>query len=165
MSVTMQLWSAMPCESGAYALGGIPRWQSATGTEARGVAPSFRMVCPTANNGAASSLAVGRILRVLSLARAEQFWVVTAVDAVEGRGEGLVSVTCGSIRQLLATRGLVRSQATTGGPWGYAFTPGRRLVSDHLDTYVFTNLAADNLSWWSVGPIDYTPPILSLIHI
>lgn len=159
MSVTMQVWTAMPCESGAYAMGGIPRWQSAQGTEARGAAPMFRLVCPTQNNGAASSLAVGRILRVLSLSRAEQFWLVTAVDGVEGKGEGLVSVTCGSIRQLLATRGLVRTQSVTGGPWVYDFTPGRRLVDDHLTDYVFSNLSADGLSWWSAGANEYAPPI------
>lgn len=159
MSVTLQVWSAMPCESGAYAMGGIPGWQSAQGTEARGTAPTFRLVCPTQNNGAAQYLAVGRILRVLSLSRAEQFWLVTAVDAVEGKGEGLVSVTCGSIRQLLATRGLVRTQGVTGGPWVYDFTPGRRLVGDHLTDYVFSNLSADNLSWWSAGTNEYAPPI------
>lgn len=160
MSVTLQVWTAMPCETGAYALGGITSWQSATGSEARGAAPSFRLVCATQNNGTgASALAVGRILRVVSLSRAEQFWFITAVDSVEGRGEGVVSVACGSIRQILASRGLIRSQAVTGGPWGYEFTPGRRLVSDHLATYVLTNLAADNLSWWSAGTNEYTPPI------
>lgn len=159
MSATLQVWTAMPCESGAYALGGIPRWQSAASSEAIGAASSFKLVCPIANNGAASSLAVGRILRGLTASRGEQFAVITTVDSVEGRGEGLVSVTCASIRQLLATRGLVRAQTVTGGPWVYDFTPGRRLVDDHLTDYVFSNLAADNLSWWSVGTIEYAPPI------
>lgn len=155
----IQLWTAMPCQSGAYALGGIPRYESASGKEARGAPSSFTLVCPRANNGAADQIAEGHILRVISGVRAEQYWLVTTVALTEGLGEGTITVTCGSIKQLLATRGLVRSQPVTGGPWNYAFTPQRQYVTDAITAYVLTNLAADDLSWWSIGTQEYAPPL------
>lgn len=155
----LQVWSGLPFESGAYCHGGIPRWTRASGKEARGTAPQFTLTAPTQNNGAIQYAREGAILRTLSDSRGDQYWVITTVDESDGLGGGSVSITCGTIRQLLATRGLIREQTVANGPWSYAFTPGRRSVSDHLSTYVFTNLSADGLTGWSAGTIEYTAPV------
>lgn len=159
MSDILQVWSAIPCESGAYALGAIPRWEKASGTEALGTAPSFALSCPLYNNGTGpAALAVGRILRVLSQSRGERFWLIASVDVVEGKGETLINVKCSHIRELFALRGLVRDTPVAGGPENYSFTPERVTATVHAENYIFTNLAADNLDWNSIGTIEYTPP-------
>lgn len=155
----LQVWSALPFESGAYCHGGIPRWTTAAGKEARGSAPTFTLRAPVDNNGAIAYAREGAILRTLSDSRGEQFWVVTLVDQTEGVGGGSVSITCGSIRQLLATRGLIREQPIANGPFVYSVDPGRRSPTDHLTRYVFTNLSADGLTGWAIGTIDYTAPV------
>ncbi len=143
----IQVWSAPSCQSGAVCFGSLSPWLSAAGSEAQGTAPSFRMtVQRTVADDA--SLSEGRCLRVLSESRGEQWWFVTSVTHDDG-DNGLVTVTAGSLRQLLAVRGLIRSGST------FAFTAGKRTVADLLTTYVLTNLADDSLSWLSLGTVEW----------
>jgi hypothetical protein len=143
----IQVWSAPSCQSGAICFGSLTPWLSAAGSEAQGTAPSFRMtVQRTVADDA--SLSEGRCLRVLSESRGEQWWFVTSVTHDDG-DNGLVTVTAGSLRQLLAVRGLIRSGST------FNFTAGKSTVSDLLTTYVLTNLADDSLSWLSLGTIEW----------
>lgn len=143
----IQVWSAPSCQSGAVCFGSLSPWLSAAGSEAQGTAPSFRMtVQRTVADDA--SLSEGRCLRVLSESRGEQWWFVTSVTHDDG-DNGLVTVTAGSLRQLLAVRGLVRSGST------FNFTAGKRTVADLLTTYVLTNLADDSLSWLSLGTVEW----------
>ena len=143
----IQVWSAPSCQSGAVCFGSLSPWLSAAGSEAQGTAPSFRMtVQRTVADDA--SLSEGRCLRVLSTSRGEQWWFVTSVTHDDG-DNGLVTVTAGSLRQLLAVRGLIRSGST------FNFTAGKSTVSDLLNTYVLTTLADDSLSWLSLGTIEW----------
>ena len=149
----IQVWSAPSCQSGALCFGPLSPWLSAAGSEAQGTAPAFRCTV-TRDVADATSLAEGRCLRVLSASRGEQWWFVTSVTHDDG-DNGLVTVTAGSLRQLLAVRGLVRSGST------FNFAAGKSTVSDLLNTYVLTNLADDSLSWLSLGTIEW-PDVIEL---
>ena len=143
----IQVWSAPSCQSGAICFGSLTPWLSAAGSEAQGTAPSFR-VTVLRSVADDASLSEGRCLRVLSESRGEQWWFVTSVTHDDG-DTGLVTITAGSLRQLLAVRGLIRSGST------FSFTAGKSTVSDLLTTYVLTNLADDSLSWLSLGTIEW----------
>lgn len=149
----IQVWSAPSCESGAVCFGPLSPWVSASGSEATSTPEAFRVTVPRAVADAAS-LAEGRCLRVLSQSRGEQWWLVSSVADSDGDA-ALVSVTAGPLRQLLTVRGLVRDGGT------FAFSTGKRSVSDLLNTYVLTNLADDSLSWLSLGTVDY-PDLLEI---
>jgi hypothetical protein len=149
----IQVWSAPSCETGAVCFGALAPWVSASGSEATGTPEAFRVTVPRSVADGAS-LAEGRCLRVLSQSRGEQWWFVSSVADSDGDA-GLVSVTAGPLRQLLTVRGLVRDGGT------FAFSTGKRSVTDLLNTYVLTNLADDSLSWLSLGTIDY-PDLLEI---
>lgn len=151
MSVIIQVWSAPSCEVGAVCLGSLSPWVSASGSEAAGTPAAFRVAVPREVADRAS-LDEGRCLRVLSSARGEQWWFVSQVVDSDG-DSGVVQATAGPLLQLLTVRGLVRAGST------FRFTPGKRTVTDLLNTYVLTNLAEDGLSWLSLGTIDATEAI------
>jgi hypothetical protein len=148
---TIQVWSAPSCQSGAVCYGALAPWVSAAATESIGTAAGFRVTVPR-DVADRTSLAEGRCLRVLSSSRGEQWWFVSSVADADD-DTGLVTVTAGSLLQLLAVRGLVRDGGT------FQFTPGRRTVGQLLDAYVFTNLGTDQLSWLSLGTISFTDTI------
>ncbi len=152
MAATIQVWSAPSCQSGAVCLGALSPWGTATGSESEGTASSFRTTVAREVADAAG-LAEGRVLRVRSTARGEQWWFVSQVTDGDGDA-GAVAVTAGPLRQLLAVRGLVRS--TGSGSRVYRFSPGKATVTQLLNSYVLTNLSDDNLSWLSLGTVDST---------
>lgn len=143
----IQVWSAPSCQSGAVCFGALSPWLQAAGSESQGTPASFRLTV-TREVADRASLAEGRCLRVISQSRGEQWWFVSSVQDSDGDA-GLVSVTAGPLRQLLTVRGLVRSGST------FAFTPGKRTVTDLLNTYVLTNLTPDGLSWLSLGTVEF----------
>lgn len=147
----IQVWSAPSCQSGAICFGSLTPWLSAAGSEAQGTAPSFRI---TVQRSVAddASLSEGRCLRVLSESRGEQWWFVTSVTHDDG-GSGLVTATAGSLRQLLAVRGLVRSGST------FSFTAGAQTATALINAYVLTNLSDDSLSWLSVGTVEWVDAV------
>jgi hypothetical protein len=147
----LQVWSAPSCQSGAICFGALPGWLSAGGSEAQGTAPAFRVAVSRAVADAAS-VAEGRCLRVLSESRGEQWWFINGVADADGDA-GVVQITAGSLKQLLAVRGFVRSGET------FQFAPGALTPAELLNTYVLTNLADDSLSWLSLGTSDYPLPI------
>jgi len=144
----IQVWSAPSCQSGAICFGALAPWLSAAGSESAGTPASFRLTV-TRDVADRASLSEGRCLRVISQSRGEQWWFVSSVSDSDGDA-GIVQVTAGPLRQLLTIRGLVRSGST------FAFTPGKRTVTDLLNTYVLTNLSDDGLSWVSLGTVDFT---------
>ena len=144
----IQVWSAPSCQSGAICFGALAPWLSAAGSESAGTPASFRLTV-TRDVADRASLSEGRCLRVISQSRGEQWWFVSSVSDSDGDA-GIVQVTAGPLRQLLTIRGLVRSGST------FAFTPGKRTVTDLLNTYVLTNLSDDGLSWMSLGTVDFT---------
>ena len=152
MAATIQVWSAPSCQSGAVCLGALSPWGTATGSESEGTASSFRTTVAREVADAAG-LAEGRVLRVRSTARGEQWWFVSQVTDGDGDA-GAVAVTAGPLRQLLAVRGLVRS--TGAGSRTYRFAPGKATVTQLRNSYVLTNLSDDNLSWLSLGTVDST---------
>jgi hypothetical protein len=147
----IQVWSAPSCQTGAVCFGALAPWVSASGSEATGTPAGLRVVVPR-DVADRASLAEGRCLRVLSQARGEQWWFVSSVQDSDGDA-ALVQVTAGPLRQLLTVRGLVRDGGT------FAFTPGRITPADLLTEYVLTNLAADGLSWITLGTVDPTAPL------
>jgi hypothetical protein len=147
----IQVWSAPSCQSGAVCFGALPNWLAATGSESQGTAPAFR--CAVSREVAdAASLAEGRCLRVLSQSRGEQWWFVTQVTDADGDA-GVVQVTAGSLKQLLAVRGFVRTGSI------FRFTAGALTPASVLSTYVLTNLADDGLSWLTLGTDEFGIPI------
>jgi len=144
----IQVWSAPSCQSGAICFGALAPWLSAAGSESAGTPASFRLTV-TRDVADRASLSEGRCLRVISQSRGEQWWFVSSVSDSDGDA-GIVQVTAGPLRQLLTIRGLVRSGST------FAFTPGKRTVTDLVNTYVLTNLSDDGLSWISLGTVDFT---------
>jgi hypothetical protein len=152
MAAIIQVWSAPSCQSGAVCLGALSPWGTATGSESEGTPSSFRTTV-SREVADASGLAEGRVLRVRSSARGEQWWFVSQLTDGDGDA-GAVAVTAGPLRQLLAVRGLVRS--TGAGSPVYRFSPGKQTVTSLLNSYVLTNLSDDSLSWLSLGTVDST---------
>jgi hypothetical protein len=147
----IQVWSAPSCQAGAECVGVLAPWVSASGSEATGTPAGFR-VTVTRDVADRSGIAEGRCLRVVSQSRGEQWWFVSQVADSDGDA-AQVQVTAGPLAQLLTVRGLVRSGST------FAFTTGKRTVTDLLNTYVLTNLSDDGLSWLSLGTVDATDTI------
>ncbi len=147
----LQVWSAPSCQSGAVCFGALPNWLAAGGSEAQGTAPAFRVTVSRAVADAAS-VAEGRCLRVLSESRGEQWWFITQVADADGDA-GVVQITAGSLKQLLAVRGFVRDVDT------FQFAAGARSPAELLSTYVLTNLADDGLSWLTLGTDEFALPI------
>lgn len=147
----IQVWSAPACQSGAVCFGALSPWLSAGGSESSGTAPSFRCAVSRAVADAAS-VGEGRVLRVLSASRGEQWWFITSVADADGDA-GVVQITAGSLKQLLAVRGFVRSGDT------FQFAPGAKTPAELLAAYVLTNLADDSLAWLSIGTSEFSSPI------
>lgn len=155
MSAIIQVWTAPSCQSGAECLGSLSPWQSCTGSESDDTASSLRLQVPL-EVATSAGLADGRILRVRSVARGEQWWFVNQI--ADGDGDaGSVSATAGNIRQLLSVRGLVRTGTTASQT--YRFVTGKQTITSLLNTYVLTNLTEDGLTWLSLGTVDLTDPI------
>jgi len=151
MAAIVQVWSAPSCEAGAICFGSLTPWVSCTGSEAVGTAPSLQVSVPR-HVADEASVQDGLCLRVLSQSRGEQWWYVTGVADSDGDA-ALVQITAAPLRHLLTVRGLVRDGAT------FAFQPPRLSPAAVITTYVLANLAADSLSWLSLGTMDFTDGI------
>jgi hypothetical protein len=147
----LQVWSAPRCETGAVCLGVLSPWISATGSESAGTPDALRVVV-SRDVADAAGAAEGRVLRVLSASRGEQWRFIASVTDSDGDAS-LVQLNAGPLRQLLTVRGLVRDGSQ------FSFTPGAQTVTELLTTYVLTNLADDGLSWLTLGTVDATAPI------
>lgn len=146
----IQVWSDPSCQPGAVCYGALYPVVTAGGSESVGSPASFRVTVPRSAVDV-TGVSEGHCLRVISQARGEQWWFVSSVTDSDG-DSGLVQITGGPLQQLLTIRGFVRDGAT------FDFTPGRRTITDLLNTYVFTNLASsggDNIQWLSLGTIDF----------
>jgi hypothetical protein len=148
---TIQVWSAPRCETGAVCLGVLSPWISATGTESAGTPDALRVIV-SRDVADAAGAAEGRVLRVLSASRGEQWRFIASMADSDGDAS-LVQISAGPLRQLLTVRGLVRDGSQ------FVFASGAQTVTQLLTTYVLTNLAADGLSWLTLGTVDATVPI------
>jgi hypothetical protein len=146
----LQLWTGPRCEPGAVPLGAL-RAISAQVTESTTSPASLRVVV-SAETARAASVSEGTCVRELTEARGERWWYVSTVTDADGDASQVV-LQCGTLRQLLTMRGLVRDGTV------FRFSPGPRTVTDLVTTYVLTNLTTDNLSWITLGTIDATDPI------
>lgn len=145
----LQVWSAPKCQAGAAPIGSLPAFVSAAITESLGGAESGALVLP-ADVALAAGVAEGRIVRASIPLRGTVEWVITAVQ--DSDPASTVTVQLGPLRQLLALRGLIRTE--TGGVTTLAFTPEPATPAALLTRYLLTNLAVDGLEWLSLGTIE-----------
>jgi hypothetical protein len=150
VAAIIQVWTAPSCQTGAECLGVLAPWQSCSGSESDDSPSQLRVAVPY-DVAAASGVAEGRILRVRSAARGEQWWFVHTVSDSDG-DSGVVQISAGNIRQLLSVRGLVRSGGTATQL--FRFATGKQTITALLNTYVLTNLSEDGLSWLQLGTVD-----------
>lgn len=155
MAAIIQVWTAPSCQAGAECLGALAPWQSCAGSESDDAASSLRLAVP-ADVATAAGLAEGRVLRVRSQSRGEQWWFVHTVSDGDGDA-GVVQVTAGNIKQLLSVRGLVRSGSAASQT--FRFVTGKQTITSLLTNYVLTNLTEDGLAWLSLGTVDLTDTI------
>lgn len=151
MSVpVLQVWSAPKCEPGAEVIAPLPATTSAAITEADGSNQATGSLALP--KSLAASVAAGRVLRALVPLRGTVEWVILGVsDSVGDDASDSVSVTLGGLRHLLTIRGRIRDE--TGSATTYTVDPGEATVTELLERHVLTNLAADGLSWLSLGTI------------
>lgn len=154
MSAIIQVWNGFESYGGSC-VGVLQPYAAASGTESEGSASTLRIVVPR-YVALEATVGEGHLLRIISRSRGTQWWWVTQVQDADGDA-GMVSITAGTLRQLLAVRGLVRS--TGAGSPTYSFSPGARTPTQLLNDYVLTNLSADGVSWLQLGSIAFTDPI------
>jgi hypothetical protein len=154
MSATIQVWSDFEGQAGATCFGALAPLLSASGTEATESPASLRVTVPR-EAADRCSLGEGRLLKVFSSARPTRYWFVTSVQDTDG-DNGVVQITAGDLRQMLSTRGLVRSTAAYPT---YEFTPGGKTPQQLITDYVLTNLAADGLTYLFFGSSEFTDTI------
>ena len=151
----VQVWTAPRCETGAEAVGAIPSWLTSDVVEALGANSTLTLVLPFAI-AQSSGVAEGRCLRVINPSRGERWWFIGQVEDGDGEKRETVRVSCGPLRQLFATRGLIRVNTP---PLTYQHTIGRLTVEDVLTDYALTNLTEDALDYVALGTIEYTEPV------
>lgn len=146
----VQWWSAPACQSDAVALGALPHVQRLSITESRGGSEGGTLVT-VADDLLAIGAAAGHVVRVSVPGRGLTEWLVSRIEDSDG---DMAVVSLAPIRQVLALRGLVREETSTG--LTVAFTPRPLTVSEILTQFVLSNTTTDGLSWLSVGTVEYT---------
>lgn len=153
-AAVIQVWDGFESYGGTC-VGVLQPYAVAAGTEAEGVASTLRVVVPR-DVARESTVGEGHLLRIVSRSRGTEWWWITQVQ--DGDGDvGMVTITAGTLRQLLAVRGLVRTIGA-GSPT-YSFSPGSKTPAQLINDYVLTNQAADGVSWLQLGSIAFTDPI------
>ena len=154
MSATIQVWSDFEGQTGAVCFGALSPLLSASGSEATESPATLRLAVPR-EVADRCSVGEGRLLKVFSSARPTRYWFVTAVQDTDG-DNGVVQITAGDLRQMLSTKGLVRSTAAYPT---YEFTPGQKTPQQLLTDYVLTNLTEDGLTYLFFGTSAFTDTI------
>jgi len=149
----IQVWTGPRCQSGAAPLGPLARVVSGRVTEATSGAQGPALTVPRSVADTVP-LRAGAWLWVHHPRRGTSEWPILSVTNGDGRSADTVTIQGGTIRQAVALRGLIR-RVNAYGSVTTTFTVPALPPRELLAQYFFTNLAADNLAWLTLGEIQY----------
>jgi hypothetical protein len=149
----LQVWSGPRCQANAQPLGPLAKVESGRVTEAVSGAqgPTLRVSRAVADE---ATIRAGAWLWIHHPRRGTSEWPILSVTTGDGLAADTVAVQGGTIRQAIALRGTIR-RVNAVGPVTTTFTVPALTPRELLLQYFFTNLAADNLAWLTLGATDY----------